>query len=132
MYSWLMAPEALPPGYLRWVTTASRVAEPCLPVNLSAYRTNTFDPAIARSAITWKSGATPRNASIIEEYARKAENGDFGECFAPCAVVHPFMDSCVTTFFDRWQSVFRFMLPVYGALHFVPPILLRRKLFLHE
>lgn len=34
MYSWLMAPDALPSGYRRWVTNASRVAAPCLPVNL--------------------------------------------------------------------------------------------------
>ena len=35
MYSWLMAPEALPTGYRRWITNASRVAEPCLPINIS-------------------------------------------------------------------------------------------------
>lgn len=73
MYSWLMAPEALPSGYRRWITNASRVAEPCLPVNLTATRTRTFDPAVARQALTWKSGATPHNALIIQEYARSAE-----------------------------------------------------------
>jgi hypothetical protein len=110
-----MAPEALPSGYRRWITNASRVAEPCLPVNLSASRTRTFDPAIARKAITWRSGATPRNATLIEAYARSAEKGDFGPPFAPCEVVHPWNDTCSWTAVDRWQAVFRYALsPPYA------------------
>lgn len=68
-----MAPEALPPGYRRWVTSASRVAEPCLPVNLEASRYGTFDPDVARKAINWKAGCTERNRGLIEAYARNAE-----------------------------------------------------------
>ena len=102
-----MAPEALPPGYRRFITGASRVAEPCLPVNLSVSRVGTFDPAEARRALEWKGGATPRNASIIELYASNAEKGEFGPRFAPCAVVHPWVDTCTWTAVDRWQSVFR-------------------------
>lgn len=102
-----MAPEALPPGYRRFVTGASRVAEPCLPVNLSATRHGVFDPAEARRALAWKGGATPRNAVLIERYAAAADRGDFGTPFAPCAVVHPWVDSCSWTAVDRWHSVFR-------------------------
>ncbi|KAL8279225.1 hypothetical protein RQP46_008262 [Phenoliferia psychrophenolica] len=108
MYSWLMAPEALPPGYRRFITGASRVAEPCLPVNLSVTRYGTFDPSEARRALEWKGGATPQNASIIEQYASNAEKGDFGPPFAP------------------W------MFPVYAALHIIPPMLLRYKVFLKD
>lgn len=92
-----MAPEALPPGYRRWITQASvrpfvrscglhvhrlestkaarsqRVSEPCLPVNLSAYRSGTFDPTVARKTLTWGRGATPKNRVLIESYAKKAE-----------------------------------------------------------
>ena len=102
-----MAPEALPPGYRRFVTGASRVAEPCLPVNLSATRHGYFDPAEARKALLWKGGATPHNAALIEQYAAAADKGDFGTPFAPCAVVHPWVDTCTWTAVDRWQSVFR-------------------------
>ncbi|SCV72374.1 BQ2448_3911 [Microbotryum intermedium] len=132
MESWLMSPEALPSGYRRWITQASRVAEPCLPLNLAVSRTGHFDPEQARKTITWKSGATPRNAMLIEDYARAAEKGDFGPPFAPCAAIHPWVDSCSWVAVDRWQAVFRWMLPVYGALHVIPPILLRSKVFMKD
>jgi hypothetical protein len=102
-----MAPEALPPGYRRFVTGASRVAEPSLPVNLSVTRTGTFDPAIARKSLTWKAGATPHNAALIQAYANNADKGNFGPPFAPCEVVHPWIDNCRWVAVDRWQAVFR-------------------------
>lgn len=78
----------------------------------------------------WKQPPTPRNATLINEFIAGADGG--GPPFAPCAVVHPWMDSCSWTAVDRWQAVFRWMLPVYGALHVIPPILLRRKVFMKE
>lgn len=85
-----------------------RVSEPCLPVNLSASRSGTFDPSVARRALTWGRGATPLNAARIEAYAQRAElEGDFGPPFAPCEVVHPWMESCVWNGVDRWHHVFR-------------------------
>lgn len=102
-----MAPEALPSGYRRWITNASKVSEPCLPVNLSASRTGVFDPSIARKTLEWGRGATGQNAALIEAYAQNAEKGEFGPPFAPCFVVHPWMDSCRSTAIDRWQVVFR-------------------------
>lgn len=146
-----MAPEALPAGYRRWVTNASRVAAPCLPVNLAAYRTGQFSTETAkevriaalrfsttrlmgvlRQIFKWKQPPTPQNASILNSYISAAEGGDFGPPFAPCASVHPWMDSCSWTAVDRWQAVFRWMFPVYAALHVIPPILLRRKVFFKE
>ncbi|GAA6038526.1 hypothetical protein JCM8097_004613 [Rhodosporidiobolus ruineniae] len=132
MYSWLMAPEALPSGYRRWITQASRVSEPCIPVNLSAHREGRFDPDIARRAITWGRGATKTNKVLIEAYAQRGEKGDFGPPFAPCEVVHPWIESCRWNGVDRWQAVFRWIAPVYAGLHFIPPIILRRKAFLRD
>lgn len=132
MYSWLLAPEALPSGYRRWVTNASRVPEPVLPVNLGASREGKFDPNLARKVINWRKPTTAKNASLIEAYAARAEQGDFGPPFAPCETIHPWVDSCVGTQVDRFQEVWRWMLPVYGALHFIPPMLLRRKVFMKD
>ncbi|BGP37291.1 hypothetical protein JCM10449v2_001196 [Rhodotorula kratochvilovae] len=132
MYSWLMAPEALPSGYRRWITQASRVSEPCLPVNLSAYRTRSYDPDTARKAITWGRGATARNAALIEAYAQRGEAGDFGPPYAPCEVVHPWAETCTWNGVDRWQNVFRWIAPVYAGLHFIPPLLLRRKAWMNS
>ncbi|GAA5854706.1 hypothetical protein JCM3766R1_000625, partial [Sporobolomyces carnicolor] len=129
MYSWLMAPEALPSGYRNWITNASKVSKPCLPVNLTASRTGTFDPTVARETLEWGRGATGQNAALIEAYAQNAEKGDFGPPFAPCYVVHPFVDSCTSVAVDRWQVVFRWIAPVYAGLHLIPPIILRYKVF---
>ncbi|GAA5961120.1 hypothetical protein JCM8115_005835 [Rhodotorula mucilaginosa] len=127
MYSWLMAPEALPAGYRRWITQASRVSEPCLPVNRSTGRSGIFDPEIALKTLTWGRGATPQNRTLIEAYAKRGEKGDFGPPFAPCATIHPWADTCTACAVDRWQNVFRWIAPVYAGLHLIPPILLRSK-----
>ncbi|GAA6061716.1 hypothetical protein JCM10212_004948 [Sporobolomyces blumeae] len=132
MFGWLMAPETLPSGYRRWITNASKVSEPCLPVNLSASRTGVFDPDVARKTLEWGRGATGQNAALIEAYAQNAEKGDYGPPFAPCYVVHPWADSCTTTAIDRWQVVFRWIAPVYAGLHLIPPIILRNKAFLRN
>ncbi|GAA5973669.1 hypothetical protein JCM11641_005071 [Rhodosporidiobolus odoratus] len=129
MYGWLMAPETLPSGYRRWILQASRVPEPCLPVHVSAYRTRTFDPNIARQAIDWGRKATDKNRNLIEEYAMRGEKGDFGPPFVPCEVVHPWTDTCKWTAVDRWQAVFRWIAPVYAGLHFIPPIVFKWKVF---
>ncbi|BGP13331.1 hypothetical protein JCM10213v2_001250 [Rhodosporidiobolus nylandii] len=126
MYSWLMVPEALPPSY------ASHVSAPCIPVNRSTYRSGTFDPALARATADWGRGATVQNRSLIEAYAARGEKGDFGPPFAPCETVHPWAESCTWNGIDRWAAVFRWISPVYAGLHFIPPIVLRRKAFLNE
>lgn len=51
-----MAPEALPLGYRRFVTGASRVSEPCLPVNLTTTRFGYFNLEDVEKALTWKGG----------------------------------------------------------------------------
>ncbi|KAI5474992.1 peroxisomal membrane protein 4 [Pseudohyphozyma bogoriensis] len=129
MYAWLMAPDTLAPGYRKFITNASGVCPPCLPVNLSTTRHGEFDPVIARQALTWKKKPTSLNATLIEAYAARGEAGDFGDRFAPCEVVHPWIENCRWVAVDRWQSVFRLMFPVYGALHVIPPILLRHRAF---
>lgn len=67
-------------AYNRLIASRSqRVSEPCLPVNLSAYRSGTFDPTVARKTLTWGRGATPKNRVLIESYAKKAEMVRFVE-----------------------------------------------------
>ena len=44
-------------------------------------------------------------------------------------LVHPWVDSCVWTEVLRWKDVFFWISPVYAALHFIPPILFKRKQF---
>jgi len=133
MYSWLMSPESLPSSYRAWILNASRVNGESVKLNRSMHRHNTFDPKLARALLSSRQGATARNATLIETLARGAEvNGDFGPPFAPCELVHPWVDSCSVTALDRFQSVFKWISPVYLALHVIPAILLRRKVFLKD
>jgi hypothetical protein len=55
---------------------------------------------------------------------------DFGVRYVICPAVHPMMDSCAALVMPRFFGVFKWMLPVYGALHFIPMILFKRKLFM--
>ena len=51
----------------------------------------------------------------------------FEPFFGPCEAVHPSLESCLSVPSDRFFSVFRWMLPIYGALHFIPMLLFKRK-----
>ena len=57
--------------------------------------------------MNWRQKPTALNTKLINNYIAAAEGGDFGPPFAPCEVVHPWMDSCTGTALDRWQAVFR-------------------------
>lgn len=57
---------------------------------------------------------------------------NFGSPFAPCEAIHPSIDSCAVVPIDRFLAVFKWMIPIYGALHFIPPLLFKRKLFMQN
>jgi hypothetical protein len=71
---------------------------------------------------------------MLELFALRAKAGsptpDFGVRYSICPSVHPMMDSCAALLVPRFFGVFKWMLPVYGALHFIPMILFKRKLFM--
>ena len=50
----------------------------------------------------------------------------------PCNAIHPAVSACSSVPLDRFFSVFRWVLPVYGALHFIPPILFKWTNFLKD
>lgn len=45
--------------------------------------------------------------------------------------MHPHCDSCVTTGLSRFFEVAKWIGPLYGALHFIPMLVFRRKIFLN-
>jgi len=45
---------------------------------------------------------------------------------------HPTSDSCMVHLVKLWPLVARWIMPVYAAVHFVPPLLFRRKAVLKE
>lgn len=48
----------------------------------------------------------------------------------PCEALHHWQDSCIPTQPERFFQVFRFMFPVYGALHVIPAVLFKRSKFM--
>lgn len=51
-------------------------------MNRSTGRSGIFDPEIALKTITWGRGATPKNRTLIEAYARRGEKVcSFQKCF---------------------------------------------------
>jgi len=52
--------------------------------------------------------------------------------YAPCSAVHPALTSCSSVPLDRFFAVFKWMLPIYGALHFVPAVLFKRASFMQD
>lgn len=47
--------------------------------------------------------------------------------FSSCAETHPWLDNCTYVQVERFLEVFKWMFPIYGALHFVPALLFKRK-----
>ena len=52
--------------------------------------------------------------------------------YAPCSAVHPALSSCTSVPLDRFFAVFKWMLPIYGALHFIPAVLFKWKTFVQD
>ncbi|RDX55387.1 hypothetical protein OH76DRAFT_1396775 [Lentinus brumalis] len=133
MYAFLMRPETLPPSYNRWIQVASKVPEEAVRMCKTLVREGRFDPADMERVLRYK-GITRGNAAILAERAAKARLPEglrsYGHHVVPCAAVHPDIDSCVMVQIVHFWEVFRWMLPIYGALHFIPMMLFRRQKFM--
>lgn len=57
---------------------------------------------------------------------------EFGPFYGPCEAVHPMIDSCLDVPADRFLAVFRWMVPIYGALHLIPMLLFKRKVVMKD
>lgn len=96
--------------------------------NRTAVRENYVAPAQLAQALQFP-GITKGNAATIREMLEKIAKGWTPGYFIPCAVTHPWTDSCVKCQIQRFVRTFRFMLPVYSALHLIPMLVLRRHHF---
>ena len=81
-------------------------------------------------------GITRSNATTLSERLAQARLPEglrsLGHRFVPCAAVHPDIDSCAVVQVAHFWEVFRWMLPIYGALHFIPMMLFRRDKFVKD
>ncbi|KAH9939247.1 uncharacterized protein BXZ73DRAFT_99450 [Epithele typhae] len=135
LYAFLMRPDTLSPAYNRWVQAASKVPAESIKVNMDLVRDGKFDPIDMERIIALKR-TTENNRLILSERVAKATLPealrDYGLHYGPCAAVHPECDSCLVVQVAHFWEVFRWMLPIYGALHLIPLVLFRRKKFAKE
>jgi hypothetical protein len=54
---------------------------------------------------------------------------NYGPPVGPCSAIHNWIDTCWLAWPDRFVQVFKFMFPVYGALHLIPAVLFKRAAF---
>ena len=87
-----------------------------------------------RLQLTFHQDLTPSNRTelLARQSAALSHPPSFAPFFAPCAAVHPWSDRCGTVPAERFAYVFRWSAPLYGALHFIPLLLFKRKVFLRE
>ena len=133
---------------------ASKVPEEAVLVNKSLVREGWFEPSDLEHVLGYKvrltlrhlprnpaedpkqQRITPGNYAILADRVTKARLPEglrsYGNPVVPCAAVHPDIDSCFTVQVLHFWEVFRWMLPIYGALHFVPMMLFRRDKFMRS
>ncbi|KAK1925541.1 hypothetical protein DB88DRAFT_484264 [Papiliotrema laurentii] len=125
MFAWLLSPETIPHAYGRWILGASRVPEFAVLGNRTIVRHGYLEPQQIQRALAHKS-VTPSNRKSLLTLLEAVKNG-WKPPAIPCEVVHPWVDGCRETGIRRFFDVFRYMLPVYSALHLIPMLVLRRK-----
>jgi len=127
MYAFLLRPDSIPPSYNNWIQTASRVQSSTVAINRGLIREGKFNPTDLQGLVDWKR-STPTNKTNLRQRLFDAQELDnWGGRYGPCYLIHPWIDNCRNVPIDRFISVFQWMLPIYGALHFIPMLLLKRK-----
>ena len=72
---------------------------------------------------------TPANRTYLLQRRAAALGSppDYGAPYGPCAAVHPWADACSPVPLERFAYVFRWSMPIYGALHFIPMLMFKRR-----
>ncbi|WVQ73232.1 hypothetical protein IAR50_002798 [Cryptococcus sp. DSM 104548] len=124
MFAFLMSPETIPKEYNNWIRSASRVPQFAITANRTQVRQGFVGEEMVQQALNFK-GITPQNRIKLLNFLTSIRSGH-KPATAPCAMVHPWRNHCTTTNLARFFAVFRFMLPMYSALHLIPMLVLRR------
>jgi len=103
-------------------------------MNLGLVREHTFDIADIDKVMSAKD-ITPSNLTILSDLKQAflfPSPDTYFPHYGPCAAIHPAQSSCWEVPADRFLRVFKWMLPIYGALHFVPTVLFKRQTFMKD
>jgi len=125
MYAFLMRPDTFPKSYASWINTVGQIPKEAISLNCDMVGTHTFNHVDLERALS-RPDLHPGNVTALEVW--RAAHPPYG----PCAASHPHVVSCMFTPIDRFFSVFRWRLPIYGdILHIVPMLLFKRKAVAH-
>ena len=113
------------------IQQASKVPAEAVLVNRSLTREGTFDPRIVEKVIALPE-TTAGNRALLTSRILNGQAGNWGPRQAPCEITHGWVDNCRNAPLDRFLSVSKWMLPIYGALHLIPAVLFKRKIFLEN
>lgn len=132
MYAFMMRPDTLPPSYNAWIGQAAKIPVALVDMNRGLIREGKFDISSIDAIFSKAPVITPfQNAELVTRRAMASlPVPDYGLPFGPCAGVHPHLDSCLVAVPDTFWQVFKWMVPVYGALHFIPMLLFKRHTFI--
>ncbi|KAJ7625184.1 hypothetical protein B0H17DRAFT_1164420 [Mycena rosella] len=128
MYAFIMRPDTLPRSYINWIQGASRIPAESIKLNFHAVRAHSLDYA-SLDTLMARADITPANLAALATLRDTALAGAAIPHYGPCPAIHPALTSCWSVPLDRFADVFKWMLPIYSALHFLPSILLRWRLF---
>ena len=125
------------------INTAGQIPTEMVSLNRDIVRTHTFNPMdldhilsrpvclclypflIEYADVSRDKDLHPANVSALEAWRAAPQP------YGPCAGSHPHVLSCAFVPIERFFTVFRWTLPIYGALHVVPMLLFKRKAVAH-
>lgn len=138
LYAFLLRPDTLPRSYTTWIGQAAKVPAECVRMNHDLVRDGVFD-LVDLDKLAQRDDITRFNKSDLLSLRSQfvnlvpgASDTRYFPHYAPCSAVHPALSSCTSVPLDRFFAVFKWMLPIYGALHFVPAVLFKRKAFAED
>ncbi|KAF9476729.1 hypothetical protein BDN70DRAFT_811756 [Pholiota conissans] len=139
LYGFLLRPDTLPRSYTTWIGQAAKVPAECVKMNHDLVRDGVFnikdvDTLVRRSDITsWnKADLLTLRTNFLNPPEPVNGIPVYMPRYGPCSAVHPALTSCASVPLDRFFAVFKWMLPIYGALHFIPAVLFKRKAFMQD
>ncbi|KAG0367968.1 hypothetical protein BGZ54_002913 [Gamsiella multidivaricata] len=119
MYAYTMHPDTIPREFFGFMLKTARVPEEALAFNRTRVRGFPLDLKQVRELI----GRYRPTDLAIQTVSTMSETCDA----LPCAVLHPWIDSCMTNDIERFVQVTKGIFPVYATLNFVPLVVLRMK-----
>ncbi|KAI6097507.1 hypothetical protein F5141DRAFT_1148941 [Pisolithus sp. B1] len=123
-------PDTLARSYEIWLSNASGASRQAIKMVRDMNSNGTFDVQDI-DKILQRSDLIPANrtALLAAKALATGEPPDFG-LYPPCNAIHPWVDSCLSVPIPRLMTVFEWAFPIYGALHFLPMMLFKRRAFL--